>query len=325
MPYAILRFQKKKTGGITACYAHNERKKAAYKSNPDINPQMKTENYHLVFPKQTYHREVRRLIQTAGCKTRKDSTVMVETLITASPEFMNGLSPVEQREYFERALQFMTDKVGDGNIIAAVVHIDERTPHMHLSFCPIVEGKNGKSLSAKAVLGNQAQLSRWQSNYHAHMSSRWPELERGSSSMETGRKHIPLSLFKQAERLDRQAAGIEAALSGINAINAKKQREKALELLYAWLPQAERFTTQIKKVGGYIKSLESETGYQKQRNNDLQETLHALRSGNEETEWQHYKEMKILGERLRKQEMLLRQIPSEVMEQYVKTKKERIR
>ena len=207
MPYAILRFQKCKSGSVTARYAHNERKKEAYKSNPDINVTQKPENYHLILPKQTYRREVRRMIQEAGCKTRKDSTVMVETLITASPEFMNALPPGEQREYFQRALTFMESKIGRENIISAVVHKDERTAHMHLSFCPITFDKK---LSAKSILGNQAQLSRWQTDYHKAMSSRWPELERGLSSMETGRKHIPLWLSKTAERLDRQAAGIEA-------------------------------------------------------------------------------------------------------------------
>ncbi len=36
MSYAILRFQKRKAGGVAACERHNERKKEAYKSNPDI-------------------------------------------------------------------------------------------------------------------------------------------------------------------------------------------------------------------------------------------------------------------------------------------------
>ena len=36
MPYAILRFQKRKAGGVAACERHNERKKEAYKSNQGI-------------------------------------------------------------------------------------------------------------------------------------------------------------------------------------------------------------------------------------------------------------------------------------------------
>ena len=257
MPYAILRFEKKKSGGVASCYAHNERKKEVYKSNPDIVPERKPENYHLVQPKQTYTREVRRLIKQAGYKTRSNSTVMVETLITASPEFMQTLKPPEQREYFQRALAFVESKIGQQNIIAAVVHMDERTPHMHLSFCPITVGKNGKpTLSAKALLGGKAQLSQWQTDFHTAMSARWPDLERGISSQITQRKHIPVALFKTATKLDKQFSQIENALANINAFTAKKQSENALEILAKWLPQAEYFTSQLTTVDDYVKSLE---------------------------------------------------------------------
>ena len=50
MPYAILRFQKRKAGGVAACERHNERKKEAYKSNPDIDMERSKDNYHLVNP-----------------------------------------------------------------------------------------------------------------------------------------------------------------------------------------------------------------------------------------------------------------------------------
>jgi len=269
MPYAIIRFQKCKAGGVTARYAHDERKKESYKSNPDIDASRKPDNYHLVLPKQTYRREVQRMIKAAGCKTRKDSTVMVETLITASPEFLHSLEPTEQREFFTRALSFIESKVGRENIISAVVHMDERTPHMHLSFCPITLDKR---LSAKTILGNPAKLSRWQTDYHAAMSERWPELERGISSQITKRKHIPIWLYKAAERLDKQAAGIEGALVNINPLNAKKQREKALALLERWLPEAERFTAQIKTVDNHIKSLERSASDADKRARDAENT-----------------------------------------------------
>lgn len=77
---------------------------------------------------------------------------VVETLITTSPEFMNSLSKAEQKEYFTRALNFISERVGKQKILSTVVHMDEKTPHMHLSFVPITpEGK----LSAKAFLRNQ--------------------------------------------------------------------------------------------------------------------------------------------------------------------------
>jgi hypothetical protein len=242
-----MRFQKKKAGGCSACYTHNERLKEAYKSNPDIDPAKKHLNYHIVAPQCGYRRAVSKMIAAAGCRTRRDSTVMVETVITASPEFMRPLPAPEQREYFQRAFDFMEEKIGGDNIIAATVHMDEKTPHMHFTFCPITPDRR---LSAKDILGNQARLSQWQTDYHAAMSSRWPVLERGLSSMETGRKHIPVWLFKAAERLDKQFGEIELALADISAINARKKREEAMRLLAAWLPQAERFTAQLKTVQG---------------------------------------------------------------------------
>ena len=153
MPYTILRFQKRKAGGVAACERHNERKKEAYKSNPDIDMERSKNNYHLIAPpKYTYKKEINRMVAEAGCRTRKDSVMMVETLITASPEFMNQLPPEEQKAYFQTALDFISERVGKQNILSAVVHMDERTPHMHLCFVPITPDNK---LSAKAILGNQ--------------------------------------------------------------------------------------------------------------------------------------------------------------------------
>ena len=36
MAYTIMRFKKDKGGAVASCERHNERKKEAYKSNPDI-------------------------------------------------------------------------------------------------------------------------------------------------------------------------------------------------------------------------------------------------------------------------------------------------
>jgi hypothetical protein len=88
------------------------------------------------------------------------------------------------------------------------------------------------------------------------MSARWPELERGRSSIETGRKHIPLSLFKQAERLDKQIEAVETAINNIGIVNNAKKREAAVKVLHEWLPRAQYFTAQVKKVDNYIKDLE---------------------------------------------------------------------
>ena len=259
MPYAILRFQKRKRAALRLVNATTSGRKKPTKSNPDIDMERSKNNYHLIAPpKYTYKKEINRMVAEAGCRTRKDSVMMVETLITASPEFMNQLPPEEQKAYFQTALDFISERVGGKqNILSAVVHMDERTPHMHLCFVPITPDNK---LSAKAILGNQKSLSEWQTAYHERMSSRWNQLERGQSSMETKRKHVPTWLYKLGGRLDKQYEEIVSALSDINAFNAGKKRDKALELIAAWLPDVEKFSKEIGKQQAYIDSLKERIG-----------------------------------------------------------------
>ena len=83
--YAILRFQKCKAGGVACRDRHNERKKVKYQSNPNIDLSRSKDNYHLIEPQGRYKDAYTRMIGKAGCKVRSNSTVLVETLVTASP------------------------------------------------------------------------------------------------------------------------------------------------------------------------------------------------------------------------------------------------
>ena len=111
MPYAIMRFQKCAAGGVAAKNRHNERLKSEYKSNPNIDRDRTKNNYHLVEPHGKYKQCYTEMIERAGCRTRSNSTVLVETLLTASPEFMNQLKPQEQRQFFERAAAFLYERI----------------------------------------------------------------------------------------------------------------------------------------------------------------------------------------------------------------------
>src|SRR5699024_11423084 len=67
------------------------------------------------------------------CRTRSDSVRVVEALVTATPEFFQGKKKSEIRAYFQEALNFLQQNQDPKTIISAVVHMDEKTPHMHLS------------------------------------------------------------------------------------------------------------------------------------------------------------------------------------------------
>ena len=253
--YAILRFAKYKGPEIGRIEAHNERTKETYASNPDVDTSRSSLNFHLVTPQRSYRAEAEKQIAAAGCRTRKDSVRVVETLITASPEFFRGKKPEEIRTFFNLALDFIKSKQSPETIISAVVHMDEKTPHMHLSFVPLTQ--DGR-LSAKDILGNKKNLTKWQDDFWKFMVRKYPDLERGESASETGRTHIPPRLFKEATHLNHQQEAILALLADINPLNAKKRAAEIEALIEKYIPRVEKMRTQLKKYNSACKELKAE-------------------------------------------------------------------
>lgn len=262
--YAILRFAKYKGPEIGQIEAHNERKKEKYASNPDVDVSRSHLNYHLVQPERKYRAEAEKQIAEAGCRTRKDSVRVVEALVTASPEFFKGKKRAEIRTFFEEAVRFITKHQDKSTIISAVVHMDEKTPHMHLSFVPLTPDKR---LSAKDIVGNKKKLTWWQDSFWKHMVRKYPDLERGESASETGRTHIPPRLFKEAAHLNRQRDMLMKLLGEVNPLNAKKKSAEIEAVLEQYIPGVERMQTQMRKYDAAYKALQAEnTGLKKQVN-----------------------------------------------------------
>lgn len=268
--YAILRFAKYKGPEIGQIEAHNERKKEKYASNPDIDTNRSHLNFYLVHPERKYRAEVERQIAQAGCRTRKDSVRVVEALVTASPEFFRGKKRAEVRAFFEEAVRFIERRQPKDTIISAVVHMDEKTPHMHLSFVPLT--KDGR-LSAKDIVGNKKKLTWWQDQFWKHMVRRWPDLERGESASETGRTHIPPRLFKEAAHLNRQRDMLMKLLAEVNPLNAKKKSAEIEALLEQYIPGVERMQTQMRKYDTAYKALRAENAELKKQVDSSKESV----------------------------------------------------
>ena len=253
--YAILRFAKYKGPEIGHIESHNERTKEKYASNPDIDTTRSHLNFHLVTPERKYRAESEKQIAEAGCRTRSDSVRVVEALVTASPEFFKGKKKSEVKAYFTEALDFIKKYQSKDTIISAVVHMDEKTPHMHLCFVPLTEDKR---LSAKEIVGNKKKLTWWQDEFWKHMVKKYPDLERGESVSETGRTHIPPRLFKEAVHLNRMKDQIMAILNDSNPFNKKAKAEELEALLDKYIPGVEIMRTKLKKYDKTYKELTEE-------------------------------------------------------------------
>lgn len=253
--YAILRFAKYKGPEIGHIESHNERTKEKYASNPDVDSSRSHLNFHLVTPQRKYRAEAEKQIAEAGCRTRSDSVRVVEVLVAASPEFFKGKKKAEVRAYFTEALNFIEKYQAKGTIISAVVHMDEKTPHMHLCFIPLTADKR---LSAKEIVGNKKKLTWWQDEFWKYMVKKYPDLERGESASKTGRDHIPPRVFKEAVHLNRLKEQIMAILNDTNPFNKKAKLDELEALLDKYIPGTEALRTKLKKYDAAYKALTAE-------------------------------------------------------------------
>lgn len=88
-------------------------------------------------------------VTNAG-KIKNSSPAFEGMIITANQEFFKNMGfvpgtepPQKVKEFFEESYKFALEKIGfkgtDKNILSAVVHYDETTPHLQLYYVPIVD------------------------------------------------------------------------------------------------------------------------------------------------------------------------------------------
>ncbi|MGG6446995.1 MobV family relaxase, partial [Pseudobacillus badius] len=130
--------------------------------------------------------------------------------VTSDREFFDRLDPDETRKFFEDSLAFFQERYGKQNIAYAVVHMDEKTPHMHMGVVPMRDGR----LQSKNVFNRQELL--WlQDKFPEHMQKMGFELERGEKGFD--REHLSVQDFKRKtakEQLEKEIASLEKKLSG---------------------------------------------------------------------------------------------------------------
>lgn len=84
-------------------------------------------------------------------KRRKNAVLALEYLVTASPEFFELQPEKVWRKYLEDQLEMLGKYYGHKNVASAVLHLDEKTPHLAIQIVPLVDGK----LNARALIGTR--------------------------------------------------------------------------------------------------------------------------------------------------------------------------
>jgi len=124
---------------------------------------------------------------------QKHSTAALDILVTATRQDMLAMSLAEQNAFFTKALRFIQSRFGGSeNVLTAVIHRDESTPHMQVLIAPV--DANGR-FSASKMVGNRTQLSQLQDEFW-ESCGKPHNLERGNKR--SGAHHIPIRAFYAA-------------------------------------------------------------------------------------------------------------------------------
>ena len=219
MSYGICRVQKMTAPAVKGIEIHDLREKEGCShTNKDIDWSRSALNYDLC-PDQNRHfyGAVKRRIAELQLPraVRKDAVVMAQVLVTSDRAFFDALSKEQTERFFRDSYAFLSARFGADNVVSSIVHLDEKTPHMHFNFVPVTA--DGR-LSAKQLF-TPASLRELQDAFIEQVGSKYG-LERGK-------------LGSDAEHLDTLEYKIkckQAELDGLNAsITASEARITALE------------------------------------------------------------------------------------------------
>lgn len=229
MGYAVLHMEKT-SGTDAAMSAHIERTikpKNADESRTHLNREL------ITFPDGVESRTqaIQNRLDTAGL-TRKignNQVRAIRVLLTGTHEDMERITNKGRLdEWCNDNLKYLADTFGKENIVSAILHMDEQTPHIHATLVPIVKGERKRKKKEEQVkkryrkkptdtarlcadeIMTRAKLKSYQDTYAQAMSGYG--LQRGTDGSEA--KHITTrqyyrDLMQQTEQLQTDIAQLQ--------------------------------------------------------------------------------------------------------------------
>ncbi|MGP8288566.1 MobV family relaxase [Halomonas sp. AOP7-C1-8] len=287
MAYAIMRGEKRKTGDVRGITAHIARTQPT--PNADVSQQHR--NYAVVGPAWDDQKGINAAIEARTPKKyRKDAVRAIEYIVSASPEWFEENSDKQAALYFESAVDWFQDEFGADNVVSAVVHNDESSPHMHILVVPL-DAETGR-LNGKWFFGNKGVLQKRQSKFADHMAPFG--VERGKADPQ--RTHTKVHEWRAGHaRLDERDAALKARefstdLEKQQLVDREvllDQREQALAAREQRLAALEReLSVRGEKLAGGEKGLEQRQAEIDRAGAVLQQRLAAARAAQQQFEQQ---------------------------------------
>ena len=318
MGYAVLHLEKAK-GADTGMSAHIERTihpKNADESRTHLNKEL------IEFPDGIHSRSeaISYRINTAGItrKIGKNQVRAIRVLLTGTYEDMKRIEDRGQlNSWYQDNMQWLQETYGKENVVSAVLHMDEHTPHIHATIVPIVtcerrkakkEEENGKRKYRKKKVGTprlcaddvmaRNQLKNYQDSYAQLMNKHG--LQRGIDGSEA--KHISISeyyksLIGATENLQSELQTLESSKEQLQSeLKEVKQGIKVEKLKSSAVTATTAITDSVSSLfgGNKVKRMEEEN---KQLNADkatLTGNISTLKKQMATSEMMHQQQMETI-------------------------------
>ena len=198
--YLVCHMEKYHKQDVAPIERENERDENYKSDNPQIDSSKTKYNYHMHGPDGSYTEFINKRITQLILSPRKDAVVMNSFVVGADRAFFDGLSKLSQYNFFSDCTKFFEERYGIENVISAVIHMDESTPHMHLNLVAIT--KDGRLCSKD--LFDKSKLRELQTDFFEAIGKKYG-LERGKEGSQA--KHLSTAEFK-AKKIIEQAEAI---------------------------------------------------------------------------------------------------------------------
>ena len=231
--YLVCHMEKYHRQDVAPIEKENERDENYKSDNPQIDSERTRNNYRFTpYFGKTYTEFINGRIKELDLSPRKDAVVMNSFVLGSDKTFFDGLAKMEQYNFFSDCYKFFAERYGEENIIAAVVHNDETTPHMHLNLMPVT--KEGRLCSKQ--LFDKPQLQQLQTDFYEAVGKHWG-LQRGKEGSQ--KRHLSTAEFKakkiieQAEAIREENQVYADAITEAKSGNIPRKRGKLQEQVIA--------------------------------------------------------------------------------------------
>lgn len=193
---------------------------------------------------------VTRRLREAGVKVQRNQNTLLMVMLSGSPETMNAMGRGKLLDWAQDSLAWAQDTFGRENVVSASLHVDEKTPHIHLIVVPLVKGESKRTANKRrlkeeagqkpkqyninhdkwrlccsevfcAGRGANNKLKQYHDSYYERVGQKYG-LSRGVEG-ELGCRRSHMKSIDYNRELARRGAALEATNSELEVANRKQK------------------------------------------------------------------------------------------------------